>query len=80
MNTTINDTDKVQYRVVWYTSRPNPRHVIGGRTHSDIQTHYKSDVFDTIEEAKAFRQTLTEQATLQGRKPGNKNFTPIWNA
>jgi len=79
MNTKINETDRTQYRIVWYTSRPNPRYVRGGRAHSDIQTHYKSDVFDSIEEAEAFRATVTEQSTLQGRKPGKKNFLPIWN-
>jgi hypothetical protein len=67
-----------EYRVDWETSSPNPRYVRGSRTHQDIWTSHKSDIFDNLEDAKAFQATLNVQSRIAQRKPGGKIFQPMW--
>ena len=64
-----------EFRVQWviYTVKRNSKY---GETIS----HKSSDIFDTYEEAEAFKQEVTEgQASVTVRLPGNKNFRTAWD-
>lgn len=83
--TTQNFETGSEFRVQWETERPNPRYdrrvamMQKGRYRQlpTIITKHASDIFSTYEEAKAVKDSVTEDAhflNITVRLPGNKNF------
>ena len=68
-----------EFRVTWYTYKPNPAWTPRNFKHKEIETLNKSELFSTLEQAEEFKQTVS-RSYVEVRQPGRKNFVSIYTA